>query len=135
MGLFDSMLGNVLGQAGNSGALGALLNSPLAAPLLQSLPAKFDSVLATTPYGSIEGFLSALQQAGLGDQVQSWISTGANLPVTTDQITSILGNERIAQLAGGLGLSADTLPTLMSEYLPILVDRMSPNGVLVPPNS
>jgi len=134
MGLFDSMLGgvlgNVLGQAGSAGGLGSLLNSPLAGALLQSLPGKLDAALANTSYGSLDGLLAQLQQAGLAEQAQSWLSNGPNLPVSTDQVVSALGESQIGQLATGLGLPPETLSNLISQYLPGLVDRLSPNGVL-----
>lgn len=151
MGLFDQMLGgvlgNVLGQAGNSGALGGLLNSALNGPMGQALPGMLNSALANTSFGNLEGLLAQLQQSGLGDQVASWLSNGPNAAVSAEQITAALGDTQLGQitaaladtqlgqLAASFGLSAETLPSLLSQYLPTVIDKLSPNGVLEMPGA
>lgn len=139
MGLFDQMLGgvlgNMLGQAGNSGALGNLLNSALSGPMGQALPGMLNNALANTPFGNVEGLIAQLQQSGLGDQVASWLSSGPNAPVSAEQITAALGDGQIGQLASSIGLSPETLPNLLSQYLPTIIDKLSPNGVLEMPSA
>lgn len=134
MGLFDQMLGgvlnNVLSQAGNSGALGSLLNSALSGPMAQALPGMLEGALAKTPYGSLDGLLAQLQESGLGEQVASWLSSGPNLPVSAEQIVGALGESQLGQIAAGFGLNAERITELLSQYLPTLVDKLSPNGVL-----
>lgn len=133
MGLFDQMmggmLGSMLGQAGSAGAgnlIGTLLNGPMA----QALPGILNGALAKTPYGSIDGVLAQLQQSGLADQVASWISTGPNAPVSAEQITAALGESELGAIAASLGLSPETLPDLLAQHLPAIIDRFSPAGVL-----
>lgn len=141
MGLFDNMVGgmlsSVLSQAGNSEGLGNLLksamNGPMAGAITQALPGLLDQALAKTPYGNLEGLLAQLNASGLGEQVSSWLSSGPNAPVSAEQIVGALGETQLGQMAAGLGLSADTLPNLLSEYLPTLIDKLSPEGVLKDP--
>ncbi|MFG1297278.1 YidB family protein [Xanthobacter variabilis] len=139
MGLFDQMLGgvlnNVLSQAGSSGGLGSLLNSALSGPMAQALPGMLNGALAKTPYGSLDGLLAQLQESGLGEQVASWLSSGDNLPVSANDIVSALGDTQLAQMAAGIGLTPDKLTEMLSQYLPALVDKLSPNGVLELPKS
>ncbi|MFG1478081.1 YidB family protein [Xanthobacter sp. V4C-4] len=139
MGLFDQMLGgvlnNVLSQAGNSGALGNLLNSALSGPMAQALPGMLEGALAKTPYGSLDGLLAQLQESGLGEQVTSWLSNGPNLPVSAEQIVSALGESQLGQLGAGFGLTPERITELLSQYLPSLVDKLSPNGVLEVPKA
>lgn len=136
MGLFDQMLGGVLGNVlGQGGGLAALLNSPLAGSLLQSMPGKLDQMLADTPFGSLQGLLGHLQQAGLGTEVQSWLSNGPNLPVSTDQMVAALGESQLGRMAAGVGLAPELFAGLISQHLPGLVDKLSPNGTLELPKS
>lgn len=80
--------------------------------------------------GGVNGILAQLNQAGLGDQVSSWIGTGSNLPVSADQIKAALSNEQLRSLANAFGVDLDSLPQLLAQHLPQAVDKASPNGVL-----
>jgi uncharacterized protein YidB (DUF937 family) len=113
MGLFDG-LGSVIGDV--------LSGKPV------NLMSIAEQVFANA--GGVNGILSQLQAAGLGDQVASWIGTGSNLPVSADQIKSALSSEQMASLAGALGIDIGKLPQLLAEHLPKAVDQASPNGVL-----
>ena len=113
MGLFDGL----------SSALGDVLSGK---PV--NLMAIAEQVF--TNAGGVNGILSQLQAAGLGDQVASWIGTGSNLPVSADQIKSALSSDQMASLAKGLGIDIGNLPQLLAEHLPKAVDQASPNGVL-----
>lgn len=139
MGLFDQMMGgmlnSMLSQAGSSGGLGSLLSSMMNGPMAQAVPGFINSALAKTPYGSLEGVLAQLQQAGLSEEVASWISTGPNAPVSGAQIIGALGEGQVSQIAASLGLSAEALPDLLAQYLPTIIDRLSPNGVLETPGA
>jgi uncharacterized protein YidB (DUF937 family) len=119
MGLFDSLGGalkDVLGQA-EAGALPSLVSE----------------LLGKTDLGSLQGIVNKLQEAGLGNQVQSWLGNGANLPVTADQLRAALGSEPVRQIAQQLGLPLDAAMKLLAEHLPTAVDQASPNGKIVQP--
>lgn len=137
MGLFDQMMGgvlnNVLGQAARSGGLDGLLNAGLNGAFGQALPNMLNTALANSPFGSLDGILDQLRAHGLDTQVASWLSGGENLPVSAEQVVAALGDAPLAQLASSLGLSADSLPGLLAQYLPTLVHRLSPGGVLQTP--
>jgi uncharacterized protein YidB (DUF937 family) len=118
MGLLDNlglgdMLKSLLGQA-ESGALPALINA----------------VLAKTEYRDLNGLVAALQKGGLDEQVKSWLGPGANLPVTPEQLRAVLGNAQVQEFARQLGLPVDQALKTMAQYLPEIVDKASPNGVL-----
>jgi len=118
MGLLDNlglgdMLKNLLGQA-ESGALPAMINA----------------VLAKTAYRDLSGLVAALQNGGLDGQVKSWLGPGANLPVTAEQLRAVLGNAQVQDFARQLGLPVDQALKTMAQYLPEIVDKASPNGVL-----
>jgi uncharacterized protein YidB (DUF937 family) len=62
--------------------------------------------------------------------VQSWISTGANQPVSGDQLSAALGSDVVGQLAGQAGVSQQEAGDQLSQLLPQIVDQLSPNGQL-----
>ncbi|MGO1077784.1 YidB family protein [Inquilinus sp. CA228] len=110
MSLFDSIKGAIGDAAGPQG----LLSNALA------------------QVGGLQGILAKLQAGGLGDQVKSWVGTGANLPVSAEQIRSALGNEQVQQIAAAIGIPTDTVLAFLSEHLPKTVDQATPDGTLPP---
>ena len=111
MGLFDSLKGALESEA---------------------LPALLSTVLAQTQYHDLNGLVTALQKGGLGPQVQSWLGNGQNMPITADQLKTVLGNAQVQDFARHLGLPVDEMLKLLAQYLPEIVDKASPNGVLQP---
>jgi uncharacterized protein YidB (DUF937 family) len=82
--------------------------------------------------GGLAGFVRQLEQGGLGKQVQSWIGTGQNLPVTALQLQQALGSDRVRQLATRVGLDPNVVTQKLATLLPQLIDRLTPNGQLPP---
>ncbi|WP_245355723.1 YidB family protein [Rhizobium leguminosarum] len=113
MGLFDG-LGSVVSDVLN----GRPVN------LLQVAEDVFQNA------GGLDGILTQLNQSGLGHQVGSWIGTGDNLPISADQIRSVLSSEQLQTLAANLGIDASKIPEFLAEHLPTAVDQASPNGIL-----
>lgn len=113
MGLFDSLAGNMLGKLG--GDKGAI--AQVAIDL-------FDQ------NGGLNGVLEKFKSAGLSDEVASWVSTQHNLPISVEQITQVLGYSTIQQAAAKLNMNAQDISAKIAEYLPQVIDRMTPNGEL-----
>lgn len=80
--------------------------------------------------GGLAGLVGQLNQAGLGDIVQSWIGRGQNMPVSGGQLESALGSDVLGQLGGQLGMNSGQLGDLLAQALPGLIDRMTPDGQL-----
>ena len=76
------------------------------------------------------GLLNKLQQGGLGSAANSWIASGQNQPVSPNQVGSALGPSIIRTLSQQTGLSEDQLTQQLSQVLPGLVDKLTPNGRL-----
>jgi uncharacterized protein YidB (DUF937 family) len=119
MGLFDSIAGQVAGAlSGQGGVQGSGLM-------------EFVTALINNPQtGGIEGLVAAFREKGLGDLVSSWIGTGQNLPISGDQLQSVLGNAQIGQLAQTLGLSSQEVSGQLAGLLPQVIDGITPNGQL-----
>ena len=112
MGLFDSLLSGALGQLGQSGN-----------PMLNSIA----GMLANHD-GGIDGLIQSFKDKGLGDVVGSWVGTGQNLPISADQLKSVLGSDKIAEIAQSLGISHGDAASQLSDVLPGLIDKLTPNG-------
>ncbi|MCV0438648.1 MAG: YidB family protein [Hydrogenophaga sp.] len=132
MGLLDSLigaaanasLGSPQGQQAPS-ASGAGLPGGLDPQMLIAL---VGSVLASS--GGLQGLLARLQSGGLGDAVQSWIGTGANQPISGDQLGSALGPDLMGTIAAQLGGSREQASGTLADLLPGLIDQLSPKGQL-----
>ena len=80
--------------------------------------------------GSIVGSLagSAGGSGGLMDVVSSWIGSGDNLPIDADQITDLLGSDKISAFAENLGIDFDSAKTALADALPEVVNQATPDG-------
>lgn len=80
--------------------------------------------------GGLSGMLQSFHDKGLGGLVSSWVGTGQNLPISTDQIQHVLGSDQVKALAAKAGISPDMASNAISQLLPSLVDKLTPNGEL-----
>lgn len=115
MGLMDSLIGaagSVMG-GGNGGQNTAL---QLIMQLVQQ-------------NGGAGNLMSQLQQGGLGDALNSWVSTQSNnQPVSGSQIQEALGQGNLESAASAVGVDSAEAGNLLSQYLPQVVDMLTPNG-------
>jgi uncharacterized protein YidB (DUF937 family) len=115
MGMFDGVLGNLLGGA-MSGA--GTQQNPLMQIALQILQQN----------GGINGVLDKFRQGGYADQAASWQSTGQNLPISGSALQEVLGSGAIGQIAQQLGLSHGEAAGGLAQILPQVIDKMTPSG-------
>ena len=81
-------------------------------------------------HGGIQGIVAQLEQQGLGGTVRSWVGSGANQPITADQIHQAFGSETVKQLAARIGISPEDLAAKLSAVLPQAIDKLTPGGVV-----
>jgi uncharacterized protein YidB (DUF937 family) len=110
MGLLDGLLGGVVGAE-----MATVVNG-----LIER-------------HGGIQGIVTQLEQQGLGGMVRSWVGTGANQPITADQIHQAFGSDTVKQLAAKVGMTPEDLAAKLSQILPQAMDKLTPGGV-VPKN-
>lgn len=77
--------------------------------------------------GNVGGLLNQLQQGGLGDVLQSWIAQGSNQSVNGSEIENALGSS-LNQAASQVGLDNNEAGNLLAQYLPQVIDALTPNG-------
>ena len=114
MGLLDSVVGSL--AAGNTQGGNGLLDVVM--QLIQNQP------------GGLAGLVQSLQQGGLAEVVSSWVSTGQNMPVSAQQVASALGGDQLQNIAAQLGVSPEQASGSLADFLPQVVDQLTPNGQL-----
>jgi len=78
--------------------------------------------------GGLGGLLEQLQRAGFAEEADSWVSRGANKPISPDAMTQVFGHEGLEQISRQAGISPDEASRGLSALLPEVVDRMTPDG-------
>src|SRR4030088_1263794 len=114
------------------GILDSLENSPAFKGMLGQLegavlPVVLSEVLGNGSQGGLNAIVAKLQQAGLGDQVKSWIGNGQNLPITAEQLQQVLGSDTVKQLAARFNIPVDQLAEGLAQQVPTAAAHASPD--------
>ena len=116
------MLSNILGSVASSILNNGNNNQSVAIQLIQVL---------LQSQGGIEGIIKRFQESGLEEILKSWISTDEkNQPISANQVVEVVGQENMSQAAEKVGVSELDASNLLAEYLPKMVDMLTPNGQL-----
>lgn len=113
MGMFDGLVGSVLGKVMGDKA-----------GMAQVAMEMFSS------NGGVGGLMEKFKAGGLGDAAASWVGTGENIAVSPEQVSSVLGEGAIADMAAKFGLTPEVLSAQIAEHLPTVVDKLTPNGAV-----
>ena len=114
-------LGSALGGSGGGlsdlmkGGLGGLLAGGAAGSILS---------------GGLGDLLKQFQEKGQGDTASSWVSNGPNKQIAPGDLASALGADQIESLSSQTGLSRDDLLQGLSQYLPDVINHLTPDGRL-----
>ena len=106
-------LGGMLGGGGLGGLLGGALGGGTGAAS-----------------GGLGGLLEQFARAGHGDKIHSWVSPGENQPIAPNELEEALGPDTGDQLSGQTGMGRGDLLNELSHLLPVVVDRLTPQGRL-----
>src|SRR5215470_13628250 len=117
MGLLDSLLGAASGQTGATAEANPLMGI-------------VSSLLAQS--GGLQGLASKFAQSGQGNAFQSWVGMGENQPVSSGQVQNALGSDQISALASRMGVDPAMASSFLAEYLPKIVDKLTPAGKIDP---
>jgi uncharacterized protein YidB (DUF937 family) len=79
-------------------------------------------------HGGIQGVVTQLEQQGLGGVARSWIANGPNQAISPAQISQVFGSGVLAQLAAKAGMNPQELSAKLSQALPAVIDKLTPNG-------
>lgn len=116
MGLLD----DVLGMAGMGGAAQNSQHATAMGAILD--------YINSPQVGGLSGLSQMFHNQGLGGVVSSWIGTGQNLPISQDQLQSVLHSDTLQNVAAKVGMDPSQLTNMMSKLLPHVVDKLTPDG-------
>ncbi|KAB8122464.1 DUF937 domain-containing protein [Komagataeibacter medellinensis] len=111
-GIFNDVMGKLSDLAGSTG-------------LSQQVHSYLSQLLTPT---AISSLMAQADQAGLGDKVRSWIGDGHNLPISTDELRSLLSNQQVQAMVDKTGLPAATILPVLAHLLPEAVNTQTPTG-------
>lgn len=114
MGGLGGLLGGLGGRGASAGGLGGL-----------------GGLGALAGLGGLAGLLGQLGQHGYGQQVQSWVGTGENEPLPPEALSQVFDQQQLSEIASEAGVSEDEARLGLSELLPEVVDRFTPQGQLL----
>ncbi len=118
MGLFEQLAGGLLGNTAS--------NQDMQTNIVGSIT----NLIAGAEAGGLTGLVQTFKEKGLGDVVSSWVGTGENLPINADQVRQVLGSPQVQQIAQKLGVSTGDASQAIAQYLPRIVDKLTPNGLV-----
>jgi len=107
MGMFDGLLGGIVG-AGMVSVMNHILEE----------------------HGGLQGVVNEFEKNGLGPTVKSWIGSGPNHPISPDDVQRVLGPDLLQKLSEKSGLSVQELTQKLSNALPQVVDKLTPDGAI-----
>jgi uncharacterized protein YidB (DUF937 family) len=133
-GGLDDLLGGLFGGKPGGTAPGGKPGGSLA----DMLPGGLGGLLGGAAAGSVltgglDNILKQLQNSGQGRVAQSWVGTGPNQEIAPDDLANALGGDTLDALSRQTGMPRDELLEGLSQYLPELVDKLTPNGRLPSP--
>lgn len=82
--------------------------------------------------GGLDAVVKNFQEGGFKRQVDSWVSTGKNEAINAIEVGQAVGVEKLKKLAEATGVDYDKARDLLAEYLPIAIDKSTPEGKLPP---
>lgn len=114
-GFLGGIISNLMGGGGaasgaGAGAMGGVLQQVLASQ------------------GGMGGLVQKFQQNGMGEHVQSWVGSGANMPVSGDQVGQMFSPQQIEGWAQSAGLPVASFLPMLAQVLPHAVDQATPGG-------
>jgi uncharacterized protein YidB (DUF937 family) len=78
--------------------------------------------------GGLTSLIEQFRQSGLGHIADSWIGTGPNQPISPHQLEHVFGGQQVDTMAEQSGMDRGQFLSQLSQALPSVVDRMTPNG-------
>jgi uncharacterized protein YidB (DUF937 family) len=126
-----SAVGSTLGSRSSGG------RSPIVMALLALLASRARAGRGSSTQGparddlgGLGGLVERFRHGGLDDIINSWIGTGANKPISPHQLHDALGSEIVDDLSRETGMPRDDLLSQLSQVLPGVVDKLTPQGQL-----
>ncbi len=121
-----SLLDTLMKRADLGSVAGMMAKNPQLLGAAAALLSPSDSSVGGS--GGLTAIMGSLRGNGLGDQVSSWIGSGANKAIDANQLTSALGSDTMSQFANKAGIDVAEAGSALSSLLPALIDQLTPDG-------
>ena len=108
------------------GSIQGILGAVIDAEALSLIKGYFDK------QGGVEGVVKEFENTIYAYKVRSWVSTGPNPPFDPIEVQQVLGPDKLAEMAKSAGVPVDKVKDLLAEFLPIAIDKITPEGKLPP---
>lgn len=109
MGVLDQITSKLGGQDGQEGGLASIQNF-------------FSS------NGGLQGLTEKLSNSGMGKQVQSWVGTGDNEPISGQQVQQAVDPSELHAMAQNAGISDEEASEHLAQAMPQMVNEATPQG-------
>ena len=113
--MFDSIIKEAQEKFNLGDKTGGLLSSLL-------------GLIANPANGGFGGFINRFHTAGLGNLVDSWVTTDDNTPISNEQLESALGEDTLNAVAEQSGVDKATATSALGFMTPHVVDALTPDG-------
>jgi len=127
-------IGSGMPGGSGTGGLGDILGGLLGGNRPPSGSSLNDILGGRSPGSVLNGGLGTLvrdlQNNGQGRVADSWVGKGPNQPIQPNDLAKALGADTINALTSQTGMSRDELLNGMSQQLPEMVDKLTPDGRL-----
>jgi uncharacterized protein YidB (DUF937 family) len=132
MGLLDQILRGGLGGAGQrapmGGGGGGRVLMALLPIVLQMLANRQRGGAGNPVPGGLGAILDRFRRGGFGAQADSWVGRGANEALPPEALSAVLDDRQLDEIASEAGVTPDEARTGLSQLLPDVVDRLTPDG-------
>jgi uncharacterized protein YidB (DUF937 family) len=81
-----------------------------------------------TSSGGLAYVVKSFEDKGYIAKVRSWVSTGPNQPINSVEALQLIGLQNLEKMAAKAGLPVDKLRELLAEFLPVAIDKATPDG-------
>ena len=79
----------------------------------------------------LAGLVSKFGTSGLGALASSWLGDGKNESLSSQQLTDVLGKDKVNNFASSLGINTDSAISGLASMIPQMIDKSSSGGSLL----
>jgi uncharacterized protein YidB (DUF937 family) len=127
MNILNSLLETVTNEIANADKASGSIDNSLVNSVI--------GLISDSQSGGLMGLVEKMAAGGLSEQVNSWISTGQNLPVTGNQIQAALGSSVVQEIAEKMGINSNDVASNLAHLLPLVIDHLTPDGQVASDNT
>ena len=133
MGLFEQVLGSVIGGATKGGSsasnpLAQMLGTVGGGNASQGQKVLSSVMSMVQQQGGLVDVLGKFSQNGMKKEADSWVGTGPNIPISQDQVQKVFGASALKNVASQIGLPQQETGSAIAKLLPELINQLTPKG-------